>query len=129
MIDVERVVDEVQTGFGNEGADKRIVPIVIIYKPKKSNWESATPMSAEEVRPIILDVGKRTRRTIKALKRGRGRLMDEADEVMREYCARLGKDVENLQLVPLIMLYRKKIPRRSRPGLTGLLLKVFGQRR
>jgi hypothetical protein len=146
MIEVEQVVHQVQTGFGSDDVDKRIVPIVIIYKRKKSQWEWVMPVSAEvqpvrpvsaevqpvrpmSVQPIILDAGRRTRRMIKALKRGRGRLMDEVEEVIQEYRARLSTDVENVQLVPLIMLYRTKVQRRSRPGLLGLLLRVFGQRR
>jgi hypothetical protein len=39
MIEVEQVVHQVQTGFGSDDVDKRIVPIVIIYKLKKSQWE------------------------------------------------------------------------------------------
>jgi hypothetical protein len=39
MIEVERVVLQVQAGFGSDDVDKRIVPIVIIYKRKKSQWE------------------------------------------------------------------------------------------
>jgi hypothetical protein len=39
MIEVEQVVHQVQTGFGSDDVDKRIVPIVIIYKRKKSQWE------------------------------------------------------------------------------------------
>ena len=103
------------------------MPVSAEVQPVRPVSAEVQPVRPVSVQPIILDAGRRTRRMIKALKRGRGRLMDEVEEVIREY--RLSTDVENVQLVPLIMLYGTKVQRRSRPGLLGLLLRVFGQRR
>ena len=105
------------------------MPVSAEVQPVRPVSAEVQPVRPVSVQPIILDAGRRTRRMIKALKRGRGRLMDEVEEVIREYRARLSTDIENVQLVPLIMLYRTKVQRRSRPGLLGLLLRVFGQRR
>jgi len=72
----------------------------------------------DELSPIILDVGKRKRRAIKDLERGRGRIMDEVEQTLAEVRQRLGSAAEGKELVPLVMIYRRKPKRRRRRGLS-----------
>jgi hypothetical protein len=68
--------------------------------------------------PIILDLGKKKKRAIKSLKRGRGRLMDEVEQTLAEVRAGLGADGSNKELVPIVMIYQRK--RKRRKGLGSL---------
>jgi hypothetical protein len=70
--------------------------------------------------PIIVDLGKKRRKAIKALMRGDGRLLDEVEQVIGEIRAELGKDAEAAEIVPIVLVYRRKT-RRRRGGLAGLL--------
>jgi len=75
-------------------------------------------MSSET--PIILDLGKKKRKVIKALKRGRGRLVDEVAQTLQE--VRMGLSPEEAQgkeFVPIVLIYRRK--QKKRRGLGGLL--------
>ncbi len=60
------------------------------------------------ITPIIIDLGKKKRKQIKALKRGSGKLMDEVAEVLNQVRGNLGPEAELKNLVPVVMLYRKK---------------------
>ena len=75
---------------------------------------------ADRVAPIVVDLGKKRRRAIKALIRGEGRLLDEVEQVTGEIRAELGKDAEAAEIVPIVLVYRRKTKRR-RGGLAGLL--------
>lgn len=75
--------------------------------------------TAGKLAPIIVDLGKKRRRAIKALKRGDGRLMDEVEQVIDEVGTELGKDKDAVQIVPIVLVYRRKTKRR-RAGLAGL---------
>lgn len=66
------------------------------------------------VAPIIIDLGKKKRKQIKALKRGSGKLMDEVAEVLNQVHGNLGPDADLKNLIPVVMLYSKKPKRRSR---------------
>jgi len=80
----------------------------------------ALPKAAPEgVAPIIVDLGKKKAKAIKALKRGDGRLMDEVDQVISDVGAELGADADKTELVPIVLVYRRKEKRRAR-GLAGL---------
>ncbi len=71
---------------------------------------------AEEITPIVLKVGKRKKRAIKDLKRGRGRLMDEVEETLEEVRIGLGAEGAQKGLVPVVLLYREKPKRRKGGG-------------
>jgi len=64
--------------------------------------------------PIIIDLGRKKRRRIKALKRGEGPLMDEAMEVIDDIGVSLGDDAKDKVLVPVILVYSKSRNSRSR---------------
>jgi len=70
----------------------------------------------EVTAPIIVNLGKKKRRAIKRLKRGKGRAMDEVMDVMEQVQASLGAgDGAQKTLVPVVVLYSRK--RRRRKGL------------
>jgi hypothetical protein len=68
--------------------------------------------------PVIVDLGKKKRKSIRQLKQGRGRLLGDVENAMQELTATLGEKAEGKQLVPVVLLYRKKA--RKRKGGGGL---------
>lgn len=62
--------------------------------------------------PIIVDLGKQKRKRIKALKEGRGRLMDEVTDVVDQVRESLGEDAEGKVMIPVVLLYRRRRRRR-----------------
>lgn len=72
---------------------------------------------SQEISPIIIELGKTKRRVIKRLKRGTGKAMDEVQQAIAEVRASLGPEGPNREIVPVVLIYRKKT-RRSR-GLFG----------
>ena len=76
----------------------------------------ATPTINPEITPIIIDLGKEKPGRIKDLKRGRGKLMAEVAAVINEAQMNLGVDANNKEIVPVILIYRKK-RKRKRSGL------------
>lgn len=77
--------------------------------------------------PIILDVGKTSRRNIRQLSRGCGKLSGDVQDAVNEVTANLGDQADDKQLVPVILLYRKKRrkSRRSRKSGGGLFPAFF----
>ena len=75
-------------------------------------------VTAQEVAPIIIDLGKKKRRQIKNLKNGTGRLIAEVSEVLDEVRNNLGADMAGKQLVPVVLIYKRKSRRRRNSGLT-----------
>lgn len=73
-----------------------------------------------EVTPIIIDLGKKKRKRIKDLKRGRGKLMTEVANVMAEARMSLGNDADGKELIPVVLIYRQKRRRKGR----GLALPI-----
>jgi Family of unknown function (DUF6200) len=62
----------------------------------------------QELAPIIIDLGKKRRKVIKDLKRGRGKAMSEVERALNEIRASMGPDAEGRELVPVVLIYRKK---------------------
>lgn len=73
----------------------------------------------QAISPVIVNVGKKRRKAIKSLKRGRGRLMDEVSQVISEVRAGLAPGEESKELVPIVVIYQKKSKKRRRRGLLG----------
>ena len=62
----------------------------------------------EILRPIIIDLGKKKRKRIRRLKRGRGRLMGDVYDVVDEVKDSLGDEAEGKEFVPVVVIYRRK---------------------
>jgi hypothetical protein len=58
--------------------------------------------------PIIVSLGKKKRKAIKRLKRGKGPAMDEVMDVVDQVQANLGAQAEGKILVPVVVIYRQK---------------------
>jgi hypothetical protein len=66
--------------------------------------------------PIILDIGKTSKKNIRQAKQGQGKLMLDVQDAMAEVTASLGDKANGQQLVPIVLLYRKKARRNKRGG-------------
>ncbi|MCP4540878.1 MAG: hypothetical protein GY832_27395 [Chloroflexi bacterium] len=64
--------------------------------------------------PIVVNLGKQRPKRIKALKRGRGKLMDQVGDVLDQVQMSLGDEAEGKTLVPVILLYERKKKRKQR---------------
>lgn len=75
--------------------------------------------------PFVVDLGKARRGAVRKLKQGRGRLMEEAQDVIDEVRAGLGAEGNGKEIVPIIMVYRKKNRRKGRKGGFSLFPPFF----
>jgi hypothetical protein len=73
-----------------------------------SSSQSNTPV------PYVVDLGKAKKRQVRKFKQGRGRLYEDAQDVIEEVRARMGADGQGKEIVPVIMLYRKKGRRKGK---------------
>jgi hypothetical protein len=78
---------------------------------------TTTAKSAQTVAPIVVSLGKESRKRIRQLKRGRGKLVDEVAHVMDQVRTSFGDHAEGKVLVPVVLVYRRK--RRRGWGLWG----------
>jgi hypothetical protein len=67
--------------------------------------------------PVILDLGKKKRKAIKDLKKGRGKLVDEVMEAVSRLEASLGEEANGKTILPVVVLYKekKRLPRTPFP--------------
>lgn len=90
-------------------------------KAMKSTIE---PKSADIAVPVILDAGSQSRKSIRRLKRGAGRLMREVNDTVEEFCSR--SPVPTGTVVPVVVIYRQKRSRRNRlAGIVPNPLSIF----
>jgi len=64
------------------------------------------------IAPVVVDLGKKKNKDIKALKKGEGKLMEDVNRVMQEIRAN-SKDLAGKDLVPVVILYRKTPKRKT----------------
>jgi hypothetical protein len=64
--------------------------------------------------PVIVDLGSKSRKAIKRLKNGKGKLMADVDRAIGEAHSRLPDDQKNKQIIPVLVIYRKKRKRSKR---------------
>ena len=76
--------------------------------------ESNEDVEVEVITPIIVDLGKTKAKRIKQLKKGRGELMEEVIDVLDEVVEALGDEVDGKSLVPIVLVYEKKPPKKKR---------------
>lgn len=60
------------------------------------------------VKPIVLDLGKQSRKKLKHLKHGQGPLLQEVLESMDQIRATLGSEAEGKVLQPVVVMYERK---------------------
>jgi hypothetical protein len=71
--------------------------------------------AAESIgRPVVYDLGKAKRGQIKDLKRGHGKLVGEVNELIAQVRSTLGEAGHEGQIVPIVVVYRRKTKRRRR---------------
>lgn len=63
---------------------------------------------AEVTAPVIVSLGKKKRKVVKRLKRGKGPVMDQVMEVLEQVQDRLGSQAEGKILVPVVIIYKEK---------------------
>ena len=75
--------------------------------------EDAKPATelAEVTAPIIVSLGKKKRKAIKQLKRGKGSVMTEVMDVIDQVQETLGAQAEGKILVPVVLIYQRKVRR------------------
>jgi len=78
----------------------------LVERASKNNGQ-ASP-EADVTTPIIVSLGKKSKKQIKRLKRGKGSAMDEVMDVVDQVQAHLGEDAANKIIVPVVIIYRKK---------------------
>ena len=76
--------------------------------------------STEMTQPVIIDLGKQKNRTLKNLKKGKGKLWGEVLDVVEEVKDMVGTEAEGKVLVPVVLIYREK-RQRKRPNLRRML--------
>ncbi|HVR39810.1 MAG TPA: hypothetical protein VMU84_12005 [Thermoanaerobaculia bacterium] len=70
--------------------------------------------------PVIVDAGKTSRRKIKDLKQGCGALINDVNDAVNQVSATLGDQADGKQLIPVVVIYRRKSRRGRRRGRRGL---------
>jgi len=63
--------------------------------------------------PVVIDAGKVRRKQVRAVERGQVRLAGEVAEAIGEVRATLGAHADGKELVPVVIIYRRK---RKRSG-------------
>ncbi len=74
----------------------------------------ATAAPAAEFAPIIIDLGKKKKKSIKEFKRGEGTLILEVQQALADVVGSLGSEGNGKEYVPVVVFYRKKTKGRRR---------------
>jgi len=85
--------------------------------------EEGQAMPAIVNAPLILDLGRAKSKDVRDLKRGRGKLLGDVHDAIEEVTASLGDQAEGKQLVPVVLIYRRRA-RRSRGGGSFLPIRI-----
>ena len=83
-----------------------------IFAPAGTKKKEQARMEATVNAPVIMDLGKASRKSIRALRKGRGKLLGDIQDAMDEVNTSLGDQGEGKQLVPVVLVYRKKARKR-----------------
>lgn len=74
---------------------------------------SPSTVSANVTEPVVVDLGKKSKKQIKNLKRGKGKLVADVAAVIEELKAQAGADAAGKEFVPVVIVYRRKEKRGS----------------
>lgn len=70
--------------------------------------------------PIIINLGKQKKKRLKKLLKGRGKLLDEIEEVIVEVTSMLDdEEVDGKVILPVVLVYREKPKRKKSLGILG----------
>ena len=69
--------------------------------------------SSDETTPIVVDLGKKTKKSIKKLKKGSGKMVVEIQEAMDAVRARLPEADKHKVVVPVVMFVERKLSKKS----------------
>jgi len=72
------------------------------------------PEVSETLPPVVVDLGKVPRKRVKQLRRGRGPLVGEIEEVVEDVRQQLGDEADGKSVLPIVLLYRSKPKRKKR---------------
>ncbi len=64
---------------------------------------------SERLLPIVVDLGKKKGKQIQQLKRGQEQLVSEMQEALAEIKDDLGAQAASKELVPVVVIYKKKL--------------------
>ena len=67
-----------------------------------------------DLSPLIIDLGKASRKKVKKLKESKGPLIHEVEDAIGETLKRLGKEIEGKRILRVVVIVEKK-PRKRRP--------------
>jgi serine/threonine protein kinase len=85
--------------------------------------ETRRPMAqragTEGVAPVLVDLGKVKGKTVRQFKEGRGKLVAEIHQVLEEVRENLGPEAGAKELVPVVIVYRKKRKGKGKDGMGG----------
>ena len=70
--------------------------------------------------PVIVDLGKKSKKAIRKLKRGTGKLMDEVDDAIDQVRAHLSEADKDKQIIPVLVIYQRKRKGGGRRGLPAM---------
>lgn len=79
-----------------------------------ANRVQGTPHKAT---PIIIDLGKRSGKKIRELKRGEGLFIEEVEPAIAQVKANLGKEADGKEIIPVVVIYQRKRKRNKLPML------------
>jgi hypothetical protein len=66
-----------------------------------------------EIPPVVLDLGRTKSKLIRALKKGEGELMEEVASAVEAVRNNLGAEVEGKVLTPVVIIYQRRVRRRT----------------
>ncbi len=67
----------------------------------------------EIITPLVIEMGKLSKKKLKAFKKGKGSLVNEVIEVLSEVTGSVSSETESRSIIPVVMVYEKK-PRKKR---------------
>lgn len=79
-----------------------------------------TDQTPAQLPAIVVNLGKVSRSSLKKLRRGRGKLMTELDEVLAQVKHEIGSEAEGSEILPVVLVCQKK-RRKRRRGLLSLI--------
>jgi hypothetical protein len=81
--------------------------------------------TSSTTRPVIVDLGKKSRKAIKRLKKGTGDTMLEVEAAVRQVRARLSEADKLKPAIPIVIIYERKGKSLSLPSLPLSPLSFF----